>query len=247
MTKIFGHRGYSGKYPENTMLAFKKAYEIGADGIECDVQRSKDGVLVISHDPDLKRIVGENKYIKDLTYNELSRYNFSNMKEYNEKIPTLESLLIYAKDKDLILNLELKTDDFRYSGIERQTLNMVRKYDMEDQVIFSSFNFNSIDRLIKLKTSSDCAYLVGKNIFNFFKAQRSGLNMHPSLVLLKKMPFFDNLTKNIKLRIWTVNEGEDIKEMLDRKIEAIITNDIGLALKLRDEGENNGRFAKANN
>ena len=100
MTKIFGHRGYSGKYPENTMLAFKKAYEIGADGIECDVQRSKDGVLVISHDPDLKRIVGENKYIKDLTYNELSRYNFSNMKEYNEKIPTLESLLIYAKDKE---------------------------------------------------------------------------------------------------------------------------------------------------
>ena len=55
MSKIFGHRGFSGKYPENTMLAFEKAVEIGCDGIELDVHLTKDNVLVIIHDEDIKR------------------------------------------------------------------------------------------------------------------------------------------------------------------------------------------------
>ena len=55
MTKLFGHRGYSGKYPENTLLAFQKAIEAGADGIELDVQFSKDGKLVVIHDETLDR------------------------------------------------------------------------------------------------------------------------------------------------------------------------------------------------
>ena len=70
MTKNFAHRGFSGKYPENTMLAFQKAIEVGADGIELDVQLTKDGELVIIHDETIDRTTDGKGYVIDYTYEE---------------------------------------------------------------------------------------------------------------------------------------------------------------------------------
>ena len=67
MTLNFAHRGFSGQFPENTMLAFEKAVEAGADGIELDVQFSKDGELVIMHDETLNRTAGVDGFVKDYT------------------------------------------------------------------------------------------------------------------------------------------------------------------------------------
>ena len=68
MTKNFAHRGFSGKYPENTMLAFQKAIEVGADGIELDVQLTKDGEVVIIHDETIDRTTDGKGYVVDYTY-----------------------------------------------------------------------------------------------------------------------------------------------------------------------------------
>ena len=65
MTKNFAHRGFSGKYPENTMLAFEKAIEIGADGAELDVQLTKDGEVVIIHDETIDRTTDGKGYVVD--------------------------------------------------------------------------------------------------------------------------------------------------------------------------------------
>ena len=70
MTKIYAHRGFSEKYPENTMLAFRKAAEIGAEGIEIDVHLTKDGELVVMHDENTIRTTGVDALIKDLTLDE---------------------------------------------------------------------------------------------------------------------------------------------------------------------------------
>ena len=67
MTLNFAHRGFSGQFPENTMLAFEKAVEAGADGIELDVQFSKDGELVIMHDETLNRTAGVDGFVKGYT------------------------------------------------------------------------------------------------------------------------------------------------------------------------------------
>ena len=65
--KNFAHRGFSGKYPENTMLAFQKAYEAGADGIELDVQLTKDGQVVVIHDEKVDRTTNGTGLVRDYT------------------------------------------------------------------------------------------------------------------------------------------------------------------------------------
>ena len=72
--KIWAHRGYSGRYPENTMLAFKKAAEAGCDGIELDVQLTKDDVLVVIHDETIDRVTDGTGRVVDYTYEELKKF-----------------------------------------------------------------------------------------------------------------------------------------------------------------------------
>ena len=88
-------------YPENTMIAFKKAIEKGADGIETDVHLTKDGKCVLIHDETIDRTSNGQGWIKDFTYNELLKYEFKNNKDVDEnwvKIPTLEQLLGLVKE-----------------------------------------------------------------------------------------------------------------------------------------------------
>ena len=94
MTQIISHRGYSAKYPENTMIAFQKAVECGTHGIELDVQLSKDGEVVICHDETIDRTSNGTGYIKDMTVEELKKYDFGskfnriNAKYEFQEIPT---------------------------------------------------------------------------------------------------------------------------------------------------------------
>ena len=105
MIKNFGHRGFSGKYPENTMLAFEKAIEVGADGIELDVQLTKDGEIVVIHDETIDRTTDGKGYVVDYTYEELSKFDASYIyrgKMGFNKIPTLKEYFELIKDLDFI-------------------------------------------------------------------------------------------------------------------------------------------------
>ena len=107
MTKFFGHRGYSGKYPENTLLSFEKAIEAGVDGIELDVQFSKDGELVIIHDETLERTTTGKGWVKDHTLEELKSLDASASftgKYGIVQIPTLDAVFALVKNYDIITN-----------------------------------------------------------------------------------------------------------------------------------------------
>ncbi|GAH55304.1 unnamed protein product, partial [marine sediment metagenome] len=89
---IIGHRGARGIAPENSLSGFKKAVELGIDGVELDVHLTKDGKLVVIHDMDLKRLTGLKISIKQLTFKELKEYNISelftkNQEKIMEKLP----------------------------------------------------------------------------------------------------------------------------------------------------------------
>ena len=91
--KVMAHRGYSGAYPENTMLSFRKAAEVGTDGIELDVHLTRDGVLVVHHDERVDRTTDGTGRICDLSYAELRRFNAANLwkdRYAPEKIPSFE-------------------------------------------------------------------------------------------------------------------------------------------------------------
>ena len=153
MTKNFAHRGFSGKYPENTMLAFRKAIEVGVDGIELDVHLTKDGQLVIIHDETTDRTCGVSGRVGRMTLEELRQldasYLWRGQMEPNP-IPTLREYCQLVEKLPLVTNIELKTNVNEYPGIEAKVLELIREFRLEDRIIISSFNHFSVLRMREL-------------------------------------------------------------------------------------------------
>ena len=134
--RVFAHRGYSGKYPENTMLAFREAEKVGADGIELDVQLTKDGQIVIIHDETLNRTTNGKGYVKDYTLAELKALDASVIKgtEFSpQRIPTLEEYCDWVKGTGLVTNVELKSSIVYYPELEEKTAEMIKAFGLEDR------------------------------------------------------------------------------------------------------------------
>nr|WP_263972611.1 glycerophosphodiester phosphodiesterase family protein [Thermoanaerobacterium thermosaccharolyticum] len=120
-TLVIAHRGDSKNAPENTLSAFKRAVEVGSDGIEIDVQLCKDGHLVVIHDERVDRTTDGIGYVKDYTLSELKRLSAGikfGKKFADEKIPTLPEVFELLKNEDVLLNIEIKSGIISYTGIE---------------------------------------------------------------------------------------------------------------------------------
>lgn len=133
----YAHRGASAYAPENTMAAFKKAFQIGANGIELDLQKTKDEKIVIFHDDKIDEKSNGTGKISDYTYKELLEFDFGSWfsEEFeNEKIVLFEDFMKEVSSKDLILAIELKEE-----GIEKETLEIIKKYYNKANVFITSF------------------------------------------------------------------------------------------------------------
>lgn len=221
------HRGYSEKYPENTMIAFIKAIDGNFDGIETDVHLTKDKHLVLIHDEKINRTSNGKGYVKDLTYKELCQYNFNyRFKKYIEKIPLLEELLDYCRDKNVILNLEIKTDKIHYPNIEKMTYNLVKSKGMLNRVVFSSFYLESLLKLREIDKNIYLGYLFEddyiKNKELVFKYKFNAA--HPKYVFLNEKEINDYLSRGIDVNTWTVNDYEIKDFLVDEGVKMIITN-----------------------
>lgn len=229
-TLNFAHRGFSGEYPENTMIAFLKACDNGCDGIETDVQFTKDHVAVLCHDETLNRTTTGTGYIKDYTFKEL--YNLDagikfNNKFKNEKIPTLEQLLQFSKDKGIMLNLELKNTEIPYDGLEEHVINLVYKYNMQNKVILSSFNHYSMIKVKNIDSSIKTGLLYEADLY---EPQEYCLKVgadcvHPQYFSVLKEDIVKKLKKNnLSINTYTVNNEDHMKRLISLNIDIIITN-----------------------
>lgn len=228
---VIAHRGFSGLYPENTMLAFEKAIEVGADGIELDVHLSKDGQVMIMHDEALKRTTGLDGVISDYTRAELEKISAGKTKndEFGfTPIPSLDEYLSFmASHRDRITNIELKTAPVYYPEIEEKTLDLVRKYDLENNIIYSSFNWLSIVRMKKLGSTSKTGLLFsGMKLYNqAFIVNSLGIEyFHPDFNDLTTEIVKSYLDNKVGLNVWTVNESNDIEVCNKWNIDSVITN-----------------------
>lgn len=134
-TLVWAHRGASGYAPENTLEAFQKAVEMGADGVELDVQLTKDGELVVIHDETVDRTSDGSGWVKDFTYARISRFNFNRTHpEGYERamIPTLEEVYELLKPTGLTINVELKTGVVFYPEIEARVLDLTARMGLEE-------------------------------------------------------------------------------------------------------------------
>lgn len=160
---IIGHRGASGRLPENTLAAFRGAIDDGADGIELDVRLSRDGVPVVIHDATLRRTTGSAARVSDLTAVELSKLTavpprrpFSTdaaaprPSPEDLGVPTLERVLTLPETAGSILYVELKGRRSSDMELEEAVVDVIRRTGATDRVVVLSFNHASLRRVRRL-------------------------------------------------------------------------------------------------
>lgn len=220
------HRGYSGKFDENTMLAFRKALEYKADGIETDVQLSKDNIPVIIHDETLDRTTDGRGYVKEYKLSELKKFRTKN----GEEIPTLRELLEFVAESNLkVLNLELKNSILPYEGLEEKVLEMIYKYNLKEKVIISSFNHLSLVKIRKLDNEIKLGALTDSTLANVPKYLNdiSVECYHPCFPSILNNDYMKEIREaGIIVNPYTVNEEEHMKMVIKAKPNSIITNEV---------------------
>lgn len=227
--KVFAHRGYSGLYPENTMLAFQKAFEAGCDGIELDVQLSKDGEVIILHDETLDRTTDKTGRVCDYTLAELKQCNAGVHFQDNifVSIPSFEEYCAWVATTNLITNIELKTSIIYYPDIERKTWELIKRYHLEKKVLFSSFNHLSLMAIKALDSSIPCGALVPESglVNAGYCAKQFGLECyHPAYCTMSKQAVDECHEHGIKVNVWTVNGMHALETCLAWGCDGIFTN-----------------------
>ncbi len=221
----YAHRGASAYAPENTMAAFKKALKIGGNGIELDLQKTKDGKIVIFHDDKIDKKSNGTGKISDYTYTELLEFDFGSWfsKEFkNEKIVLFEDFMKEVSDKDLILAIELKVE-----GIEKETLEIINKYYNKDNVFITSFIYNALSNVRKLDNDIKIGWLIKedidvKNILELSKI--FGNQICPPANLVSKEGIKLARNNGLGVRLWGIPNEEIMRKVYNLDTDGMTVN-----------------------
>ena len=229
--KILGHRGYSGRYPENTMLSFQKAIEAGADGIELDVHETKDGELVVIHDERVDRTTDGTGAICELTLEQIKKLN-ANMRyiQYGpQEIPTFDEYCSWASENKVFTNIEIKTDAVAYPDIEKKIWDCVTKHHLEDLVLFSSFNHMTMTAMKKLAPNVPIGALVfrlgGVRVAPGDMCRQFGFDAyHPEACMMNETNVKNLKDNGIAVNVWSVDDYKAFKKLYDLGCDIVITD-----------------------
>ena len=226
---VWAHRGASGYAPENTLAAFQKAVDLGADGVELDIQLTKYDQIVVIHDETIDRTSDGKGWVKDYTLEELRAFNYNRTKpEYKHAdIPTMREVFELLKPTGLFINIEIKTGVVFYEKIEEKILALTKEMGMEDRVCYSSFNHYTVTRIHELKPDAEVGFLYADGPIDMPSyGVKHGVNaLHPALYNLQYDGFVKECKeKGLKLNVWTVNERPYMEMCCQYGVDAIITN-----------------------
>lgn len=231
---VIAHRGASGRYPENTMIAFRGALEMNAGMIELDVQLSADGIPIVFHDEKLENHTDGSGRLQERTLKELRQLDAGSWfaPEYSgQRIPTLEEVLIFAKGK-IALNIEIKaeavTDEIK-PGIEQKCLDLVRQYEMENHILFSSFDYRTVRQLKKRAPEIPAALLYEKKhsagrLPSELVRKYGADAFNCSFRQLNRKRLRNLLSHNIPVFVYTVNSAQKMRRLLAKGVNGIFTD-----------------------
>ena len=242
---IVAHRGASAHAPENTLAAFRSAIDLGAQGVEFDVQLSKDGVPVVIHDDTLSRTGGRPERIADLAASQLARidvgswfnrkYRKRAREEFaNERVPTLERVLQLLKGFRGLIYVELKASSENYRPLASAVCDTIRDSDQLGQMIVKSFKLAAIPEVKHYLPQVQTAALFAPEIMHFLRrrehmlalAREFGadqLSVHHSLVTPRLCKLAE--AASMPLTVWTVDDPNWLTRRKSCNIRALITND----------------------
>ncbi|MEA3345532.1 MAG: glycerophosphodiester phosphodiesterase [Chloroflexota bacterium] len=237
-TLIFAHRGASYRAPENTLSAFRLARDMGADGIELDVQLSRDGVPVVIHDATVDRTTDGSGTVADLTLAELKRLDAGSWfsSEFaGERIPTLNEVFSVrrtdgtAVGQDLSLNLELKVVETEAVGLEEAVGSLIARCGMEDRVLISSFSPLALQRMRRVNYHLPLALIYGLSLpqaelERWVQELQPLAALHPEHRLVDEAHLAWAWERNCRVNVWTVDELEETQRLLTLGVDGLFTN-----------------------
>jgi glycerophosphoryl diester phosphodiesterase len=225
------HRGFSGKYPENTKRAFLAAVEEGCDGFESDVHLSSDGEPVIFHDAVLERTSDGSGAVGAHSFAALRELDIGSWKggEFaGERMLHLDELLGIVLEHGLVLNLELKNYEVFYRGIEEKVIRRVRALGAEKAVFLSSFNHISMGKCKEIDGSIKTGLLYGYPLLNAaaYAGSRGMDALHPRVSCLAYSPELTGEAhgRGLRVNVWTADTEEDIRFCIEQGVDGIISN-----------------------
>jgi glycerophosphoryl diester phosphodiesterase len=227
---IIGHRGACGCAPENTIASMKLAIEQQCDGIECDVQITKDEELIICHDFTVDRTTNGKGAIKDLTLQEIRELDAGSWYSdqfAGEKIPTLQEVLELLP-KDLFLNLELKSQSMITGRLEEKVVELLEKNGRIENTVISSFDHQCINTVQQINSKIKTAILTSSYLLNpwdYIKHNDLFLySFHPNKDYVSVEMIEELHNRGYKIYSYTVNEVEQAKEFKKIGVDGIFTN-----------------------
>lgn len=223
---VIGHRGAMGTEPENTMRSFRVASEMRADGIELDVFLTRDGKIVVTHDPNTAKLSNGNLIVMKSHSRDLRKLDFGK----GEKIPFLDEVFEEFLNRFSVINVEIKTTGVRSNGIEEKLAKTIQKFKASHKIVVSSFNPLNLSRFHKIMPKVKTGFLLcpeenvlvrNRKMIGLIKPDT--LNLDHKMFHSKKHKILFEL--GYPLWLWTVNEEKDMRFWVKRPdIEAIITN-----------------------
>lgn len=239
----YAHRGASAYAPENTMISFRKALQLGANGIELDLQRTKDGKIVIFHDKNIdKKSNGKGK-ISDYTYKELLDFDFGSwfdIKYKDERIVLFENFAKEFLSKNLTFAIELKQE-----GIEKDVLDIIKKYATYDDIYITSFNFNALNNVRAIDSNIKLSWLIEDriNIDNISKLlEINGIQICPNAedVTIEDIKLANK--SGVRVRLWGVSNEDIMRKAFNFNIDGMTVNFPDKLKELMEEKYNGCKF-----
>ena len=222
--EVLAHRGGSEESYENTLESFEYSQSLGCKFIETDVQVSSDGIPYIFHDDDLKRICEIPKKFDSLKSDEIDSLTIFN----NNKIPKLEDAL--NKFPDLFFQIDFKTDE-----VVEPALNVIQKTNSTDRVCIASFSSKRLER-VRSMSPNLCISMGPNEVFKTLLSRYKLINIplkgdclqvpmkYYGLKIVTKK-FVEYLkSKDIKIMVWTINDVETFKYLIQLNVDGIITD-----------------------
>ncbi|HSN43672.1 MAG TPA: glycerophosphodiester phosphodiesterase [Propionibacteriaceae bacterium] len=234
MTAVWAHRGASKLAPENTLEAFDLARRLGADGIELDVQLSCDGRLVVIHDDTIDRTSNGSGAVAELTLAELRAFSYdAGMDGFaNVMLPELVDVFELLIDTDMVINVELKAD---VPGMGPQIDALVEEFGLSGRVIYSSFNHYALRGLRDAGTRVPLGLLIAEALIDpWIYAKEFGASaLHPFWMTVMMPGYVQEChDAGIAIHAWTVNNEDMLRGLATLGVDAVITDDVELALRV---------------
>ncbi len=246
--EIIAHRGASADAPENTIAAFRKAVELGADYIEIDLRQSKDGELIVIHDGSVDRTTNGNGDVDELTFSELRKFDagsWFDKKLNSEKIPSLQEVISLLGDSVQII-IEFKESNDSHPGFEEKVISLIKKNNLEQQTILKSFDPNVLERLRKRAPEIPLCYVYALRLPWLGLIIDTGISfgstfdfdveyLQPHRFFLSESFVKKAQSKGYKVIAWGVNSESAIREAIEFGVDGIETDHVERVRRLVEE------------